>query len=88
MLKFSGQLMILQNGQSSRGLQLLIVHGQQVSLGLLDVEEHLFAKLLRLLDPLQFFLLDLVQPERLLISKLTLESLNLFLHLPLQVHEG
>ena len=52
MLKLCCKLMILQDGQVSGRLQLLVVHSKQISLCLLDVKEHLFAKLFCLLDPI------------------------------------
>ena len=58
-LQLGGQLMVLKDGQVRRRLQLLVVHGEEVRLRLLDVEEHLLAKLLRLLDPIKLFLVDL-----------------------------
>ena len=67
MLKLSGQLMILEDGQVRRRLQLLVVHGEKVRLRLLDVEQHLLSKLLRLLDPIKLFLIDLFQSQTFLI---------------------
>lgn len=61
MLQLGRQLMILQDGQVRGRLQLLVVHGEQVSLRLLDVEEHLFSQLLCLLNPVKFLLVDLLE---------------------------
>lgn len=60
-LQLGRQLMILQDGQVRGRLQLLVVHGEQVSLRLLDVEEHLFSQLLCLLNPVKFLLVDLLE---------------------------
>ena len=43
MLKLGCQLMILQDSQPCRCLELLIVHGKKISFGLLDIEEHLLS---------------------------------------------
>ena len=61
MLQLGGQLMVLEDSQMCRCLQLLIVHGQQVRLRLLDVEEHFFAQLLSLFYPIELFLIHLLQ---------------------------
>lgn len=50
-LQLGRQLVVLQDRQVRRCLQLLVVHSQEVGLRLLDVEEHLFAELFGLLDP-------------------------------------
>lgn len=60
-LQLGRQLMILQDGQVRGRLQLLVVHGEQVGLRLLDVEEHLFSQLLCLLNPVKFLLVDLLE---------------------------
>ena len=67
MLQLGGQLMVLKDSQMRSCLQLLIVHGQQVRLRLLDVEEHLFAQLLSLFYPIELFLIHLLQSETLLV---------------------
>lgn len=61
MLQLGRQLMILQDSQVRGRLQLLVVHGEQVGLRLLDVEEHLFSQLLCLLNPVKFLLVDLLE---------------------------
>ena len=73
-LELCRQLRVLQNGQPRRGLQLLLVKSQQVSLGLLDLKEHLFPELLGGLDLLA-----------LLGSDLLVALLDLILQLGLQV---
>ena len=80
-LQLGCQLMVLEDGQVRRGLQLLVVHGEKVRLRLLDVEEHLLAKLLRLLDPIQLFLIDLFQPQTFLVLQTLLQIPHLLLHL-------
>ena len=60
-LQLGRQLMILQDGQVRGRLQLLVVHGEQVGLRLLNVEEHLFSQLLCLLNPVKFLLVDLLE---------------------------
>lgn len=42
-LKLRGQLLVLKNGEPRRRLELLIVHSHQVSLSLLDLQEHLLS---------------------------------------------
>ena len=88
MLQLGCQLMVLEDGQVRRGLQLLVVHGEKVRLRLLDVEEHLLAKLLRLLDPIQLFLIDLFQPQTFLVLQTLLQIPHLLLHLVAHLQEG
>ena len=42
-LQLCRQLMILQDGQVCRCLQLLVIHGEQIGFGLFDVKKHLLA---------------------------------------------
>jgi len=60
-LELGRKLVILQNGQVSRGLQLLIIHGKQIGLGLLNVKKHFFAQLLSFLNAIKLLLIDLFQ---------------------------
>ena len=60
-LELGRKLVILQNGQVSRGLQLLIIHGKQIGLGLLNVEKHFFAQLFSFLNAIKLLLIDLFQ---------------------------
>ena len=62
-LQFCGQLVVLKNSEMSRRLQLLVIHGQEIGLSLLDIEEHLFAKLLSLTDSVELFLVYLLKAE-------------------------
>lgn len=55
-LELRGELMVLQNRQPRRGLQLLVIEGKQIRLGLLDLEQHLLPQLLGGLDLLSFLL--------------------------------
>ena len=66
-LQLRSQLMILEYGQMSGRLQLLVVHGEKVCLRLLDIEKHLFAQLLSLFYPVQLLLIHLLQPKTFLI---------------------
>jgi len=52
--------MVLQDSEMRSGLQLFVIHSQQVSLGLLDIKEHLFAQLFSLLDPVELLLVNLL----------------------------
>ena len=63
MLEFRGELMVLQDGQVRRRLQLLVIHRQKIRLRLLNIEEHLFAQLLSLLDAVELLLVDLFEAE-------------------------
>ncbi len=67
----------------SRCLKLLVIHSKQVSLGLLDVEKHLFAQLLSLFDPIQLLLVDLLKSEILLTLEPLLQVLEVFIKLGL-----
>jgi len=69
MFEFGRELMVLKDGQVRCGLQLLVVHRQQVSFRLLDVEEHFLPQLLCLLDPVELFLVDLLEAKRFLTCK-------------------
>lgn len=69
MFEFGRELMVLKDGQVRCGLQLLVVHRQQVSLCLLDVEEHFLPQLLCLLDPVELLLVDLLEAKRFLTCK-------------------
>lgn len=60
-LQFSSELMVLKNGKSSCGLELLIVKRKEIGLCFLDLVEHLFPEFLSSLDLFPFFLVDLVQ---------------------------
>ena len=79
MLKLCCKLMILQDGQVSGRLQLLVIHCKQVSLCLLDVEEHLLAKLFSLFDPIELLLIDLLQSESFLILDSLLQVGKVFI---------
>jgi len=57
--KFSRQLMILQNSQTSCGLQLLIIKSEKVSFCFLDFIKHVFSQFLGSLDLFPFLLVDL-----------------------------
>lgn len=59
-LQLSGQLMILEDGQPSRGLQLFIVECQEVSFGLLNFVQHVLSELLCGLDLFALFLIHIV----------------------------
>ena len=67
MFELRGELMVLQDGQVRRRLQLFVIHGQKVRFRLLYIEEHLFAQLLSLLDPIELLLIDLFKSEVFLI---------------------
>ena len=67
MLELRSELVVLQDGQVRRRLQLFVIHGQQVGFRLLNVEEHLFAQLLSLLDAIELLLIDLFKSEVFLI---------------------
>ena len=69
MFEFGRELMVLKDGQVRCGLQLLVVHRQQVSFRLLDVEEHFLPQLLCLLDPVELLLVDLLEAKRFLTCK-------------------
>ena len=69
-------------------LQLLVVHGQQVRLCLLDVEEHLFAQLLSLFYPIELLLVDLLQSETLLVLQPLLKISRFTFHLVLLLKES
>lgn len=88
MLKFSGQLMVLQNGQVRRSLQLLVVHGEQVCLGLFDVKEHLLSQLFCLLDAIELLLVDLLKAQGFLSFEKLLQVDHFVLHLLLLLQEG
>lgn len=49
-LQLGRQLIVLEDGKSRARLQLLIVEGEQVGLGLLYLEQHFLAHLLNGLD--------------------------------------
>ena len=66
MLKLGCELVVLENGQVSSCLQLLVVHGEKISLSLLDIEEHFFAQLLSFLDTIKLLLIDLLKSGSLL----------------------
>uniref|UniRef100_A0A7S3MM06 Uncharacterized protein n=1 Tax=Favella ehrenbergii TaxID=182087 RepID=A0A7S3MM06_9SPIT len=66
MLELGRQLMILQDRQMRRRLQLLVVHREQVRLCLFYIEKHLLAQLLCLLYTIEFFLIDLLETKSLL----------------------
>lgn len=68
-LQLCSQLVVLQDSQMRSRLQLLVIHGQKVRLRLLNVEKHLFAQLLGLLDPIKFLLVNLLKSQRLLLSQ-------------------
>jgi hypothetical protein len=80
--------MVLQNRQSRSRLQLLIVHGKQIGLSLLDIKQHLLPQLLRLLDPLKLLLLHLVKSECFLVSKRLLKVFDLLLHTLFLINKG
>ena len=82
-LKLGRQLMVLEDSQMRGCLQLLVVHGQQVCLCLLDVEEHLFAQLLSLFYPIELLLVDLLQSETLLVLQPLLKISRFTFHLVL-----
>jgi hypothetical protein len=58
-LELSGQLMVLEDGQTGGGLELLVIECQQVCFGLFDLVEHVFPQLLCCLDLLSLLLIDL-----------------------------
>ena len=60
MFKLRSQLMVLQDGQMRCCLQLLVIHRQQIRLGLLDVKEHLLPQLFGLFNPIKLLLIDLL----------------------------
>ena len=60
MLQLRGKLLILQNRQPGRSLKLLIIQRQEVSLSLLDLVKHLFAKILSRRDLIPILLDALV----------------------------
>ena len=69
--------MILKNRKSCRRLQLFIVKCQQVRLGLLDLVEHVFSKLLSGLNLFALFLIDIIDAVLLLGLKISLVSFKL-----------
>ena len=73
MLELSRQLMVLQDGQVSCRLELLVIHGQQIGFGLLNVEQHLFAQLLSLFDPIKLLLVHLLKTESLFVFQSLLQ---------------
>ena len=56
--------MVLQHSQPGGGLELLVIERKQVGLGLLDLVEHLLAKLLCGLDLLPLFFTNFGQSPR------------------------
>ena len=82
-LKFSGQLLVLEDGQSCGSLQLLIVQSKQVGLGLFDLEQHLLPQLFSGLDLLKHFLVNFSHPFLLGLLQISLESGLNCLHLVL-----
>ena len=63
-----------------RRLQLLVIHGEQVGLGLLDIEEHFFAELLCLFNPIELLLIDLLKSEGFLVVKFLLQVFRVLHH--------
>ena len=77
MLKFSGQLVVLENGETSRGLELLVIEREEIGLGLLDRLEHFLPQLLCFLDSVSFLLIYLFESEFLLFFARLLEIFDL-----------
>ena len=69
--------MILENCESSCGLQLLIIKGKQVGFSLLDLIEHFFTELFSGLDLLPFFFIDGVVLNLYFILQFLLKHRNL-----------
>lgn len=86
-LQLGRQLVVLQNGQVRRRLQLLVVHCQQVRLRLLNVEQHLFSELFCLLDPVKLLLVDLFKTQRFFRVESLFEVGHVLFHVPLLLQE-
>lgn len=69
--------MILEDGKPRGGLQLLVVEGKKVCLGLLDLVEHVLPEFLSRLDLLAFLLVHFIDPLFLLVVKPILELFQL-----------
>jgi hypothetical protein len=61
-LKFSCQLLVLQNRQGCCGLQLFVVKGKQVGLSFFDLTKHFFSQVFSYLDLLSFAVVDVGHP--------------------------
>lgn len=72
-LQLRGQLLILQNRQPRCSLQLFVAHRQQVRLGLLYLQEHLFSEVLRRLSLLTLHRIHLLKLLYLQLLNLLLE---------------
>ena len=68
-----GQLVVLQDGQPSRCLELLVIQGHQISLGLLNFVVHLFAQFLDCVDLGPFEFVDFDHASLLLVRALDLQ---------------
>jgi len=75
--EFGGQLVVLEDGEASRGLELFVVECEEVGLGLLDRLEHFLPQLLCFLDPVSFLLIYLFESAFLLIVEVLLQIFDL-----------
>lgn len=83
MLEFSGQLLILQDGQLRSRLQLLVVLGQQLGFSLLQLDQLFLAKPVNLVEALAVLIVTHVDAFQLL----SFEQLLVFSYLVLKVSQ-
>ena len=75
------QLMILENGETSLGLQLFVIQSHQVCLSLFHLEVHLLCQFLHIFDFFELCFIDCNHALLLLALVLDLEPRYLVLHL-------